>query len=191
MPEILRVALEGIECAWKDVNHFLKHAVPQKLKVLYLGDIWLSLVSTKKYISSLVKAIQKTTHEVWLFHFDIGTEELQEIVKASANAHRLIIQYSKLPTDTSYDFSGPSSYSTKFISFYNCGKEHGNEWAAKLGRVKGIIKAVSKCGLKDSLAVFNIYEGGVPAADVKALFSRYGMHNVRVETTSLNPSTGQ
>ena len=130
------------------------------------------------YLDGLDIALKGVTEEVYANYWSYSKQSLERVVKASSNSSRLIISCSKLDWDNDFDFSGPN-YNTYHLSFNSWGLYHDNNWDSNPEKLGRIIKAISKCSMKNSLLTFNVYYCGVGVKKAKELLSTYGMPNVQ------------
>ena len=109
-------------------------------------------------------------------------------MKASSNASRIHIRYSKVELDADFDFSGPD-YKTTYLSLSWCGShpDVGDQWIEHPIRLEKIIKAVSECKLKDTLTTLNMHETGMEADIVGDILKKYDMDNINIIYEDPNP----
>ena len=85
-------------------------------------------------------------------YFDVSEEDLQKIIKASANAKCVYLKECDIHCSKPLDFSTQQVYKTFQLSFEGCGnKNRKSDWIADPSLFENIVEAVSKCGLRDSL----------------------------------------
>ena len=108
-------------------------------------------------------------------------ESLERSVKASCNAERIHIRWSKIELDAEFDFSGPN-YKASYLSFAYWGSysDTWDGWTESPSRFEKIVKAISKCRLKDTLKVFNMKSIGITSDAVRKIFSDHGMTTISI-----------
>ena len=131
------------------------------------------------YLDGLDKALKGVTKESYIYQWIHSKQSLERVFKTSSNSSRLIIGYSKLDWDNDFDFSGPE-YNTTYLSFCYWGNYHENNWRTNPERLGRIIKAISRCSMKDSLQTLNVYCCGVSVKKAKEMLSTNGMSNVQL-----------
>ena len=90
-------------------------------------------------------------------YFDVSEEDLQQIIKASANAKCVYLDDCDIHCSKPLDFSTQSIYKTEELSFEGCGDgDRKSDWIADPSLFENIVEAISKCGLKDSLKIVYI-----------------------------------
>ena len=131
------------------------------------------------YLAGLDKALKGVTKQVFIYYWIHSKQSLERMIKASCNSSRLIIGYSKLDWDVDFDFSGPH-YNTTYLSFARWGDSIGDNWSTNPEKLGRIIKAISKCSMKDSLQTLNVCRCGVAVQEVEEMLSASGMSNVHL-----------
>ena len=124
-PEIKSLVIDKIKKGDHKLNEFLKYCCPQKLKYFNFNHNYLGgndgsdAFEIKEYLDQMKEVMKSTTNEIYLENLIVGEEELSEKVKASCNSERLTIRYSKVSTSNHINFSAPTPYKLKYISFMN------------------------------------------------------------------------
>jgi hypothetical protein len=116
IPDIKRLRIDYLPQNDDSFKSFLAHCVPSSLQLLSLNRNQNNLIKADDYLASLTSALQSTTKENFIFYFELSKEALEGVVKASANSHRLIVNYSKIDAEQEFDF-GDGDYATSFLSF--------------------------------------------------------------------------
>ena len=106
---------------------------------------------------------------------------LERVMKASSNANRIHIRFSKIELDADFDFSGPD-YKTTYLSLSWCGSlpDVGDQWIEHPTRLEKIIKAISECKLKDTLTTLNMYQTKIETDIVEEMLMIYDMENINI-----------
>eukprot|EP00345_Euplotes_harpa_P017597 CAMPEP_0168343702 /NCGR_PEP_ID=MMETSP0213-20121227/16297_1 /TAXON_ID=151035 /ORGANISM="Euplotes harpa, Strain FSP1.4" /LENGTH=130 /DNA_ID=CAMNT_0008351141 /DNA_START=901 /DNA_END=1293 /DNA_ORIENTATION=- len=124
LSRVKRVFIENIPETHpnSDLQNFLMTSAFKETKVFVFGYSvtgWksgdVSSTPIEMYVEGLEKALKGVTKEVYLNYWVYSKDSLQTIVKASANAERIIIRISKLDLENELDFSGPA-YRTAYFS---------------------------------------------------------------------------
>jgi glycogen synthase len=115
IPDIKRLTIYNLPQNDASFKAFLAHCVPSSLQLLCLSS-YPNLIKADDYLASLTSALQSTTKENYIRHFELSKEALEGVVKASANSHRLIVYNSKIDAEQEFDF-GDGDYATSFLSF--------------------------------------------------------------------------
>ena len=134
------------------------------------------MVEISYYIDGLEKVLKGVTKEAHIYDWIYNKQNLERVIKASANARRLIIRSSKIP-DEEFDLSGPE-YNTTYLSFASWGAEGRNGWNSNPDWFEKLIKAISLCSMKGKLATLDVYNCWLTTQKVNELLSKYGMPNV-------------
>jgi hypothetical protein len=116
IPDIKRLRIDYLPQNDASFKAFFAHCVPSSLQLLCLNRNSTNLIKADDYLASLTSALQSTTKENYIRHFELSKEALEGVVKASANSHRLIVHYSKIDAEQEFDF-GDGDYATSFLSF--------------------------------------------------------------------------
>jgi hypothetical protein len=117
IPDIKRLRIDALPQNDDSFKSFLAHCIPSSLQLLCLSG-HPNLIKTDDYLASLTSALQSTTKENCIHNFELSKEALEGVVKASANCHRLILNYSKIDAEQEFDF-GDGDYATSLLSFQN------------------------------------------------------------------------
>ena len=83
-------------------------------------------------------------------------------------------------------FSGPE-YKTTYLSFALWGDFAGDYWSAAPSRFENIILTISKCDLKKSLQILNIYKTGIDKDLANSILEKYDMSHITIEETDPSP----
>ena len=177
LPDIKRVNFEEIPENNNDLLHFLKHSAPNKTEIFNFGGDY-KCAKIDYYLVGLDTALKGVTKEIFTNWWNHSKQSLERVFKASCNSSRLIIGHSKLDWDSDFDFSGPK-YNTTYLSFSYWGKYHGNNWSTNPEKLGRIIKAISRCSMKDSLQTLSVIDCGVDVRKVKKMLKANGMRNVQ------------
>ena len=178
LPDINRVSFGFIPETNDDLLYFLKNSAPDKTNIFLFGEAMDALTKIDYYLDGLDTALKGVTGEVFTFWWSHSKLSLERVIKASCNSSRLTIRHSKLDWDKDFNFSGPE-YKTTYLSFCHWGNYHDNNWRANPKKLERIIKAISKCKLKDSLQTLNVRDCEVAIQKVKKMLSTHGMANVQ------------
>ena len=143
------------------------------------------------YLRSFVKAISVVSQKVLFSYFEFSEEELEEIVKASANSKELCLFMCCIHCTNALDFSTQHHYSTEILDFACWGLNGRNsDWLSDPSLFENIVEAISKCGLRNSLHTVKIRGCELEQSQVKEMFRKYGINNISVEggdTAEVNP----
>ena len=154
----------------------------------YLAFYWnFSFLAEQYYIDSLAKAASGVSHSLEMKYFEVSEEDLQQIVKAYANAKCVYLNDCDIHCSKPLDFSTKHTYKIEQLGFYGCGEEdRKSDWIADPSLFENIVKAISKCGLRDSLNYININNWKLKQSDVEKIFEKYGMKEIRINGRFLN-----
>ena len=185
-PDLKRILIEYTPEQNEDLLHFLQHYAPSKTKVLYFTGAAQSKIDF--YLGGLEKAIPTATKEVYIYKWNLSKASLERVIKASANATRIIVRFSKIDCSQDFDLRGPS-YNANYFGLPYCGDEVGEEWSSNPAKLERIIKAIANTNMKQSLQTFNVWECGVETGTVVKLLAKHGMSNVIVEEKDIFESS--
>ena len=129
-------------------------------------------------------ALPSVIKEIFINYWILSKSSLEVIVKASANATRIILKGSKIDCSTDFDFTGPN-YCTNYFALPYCGDHQKEGWSDAPVKLERIIKAISCTDIMLSLKTFNVFKCGVQADIVKGLLIKHGMSNVKVEENEI------
>ena len=139
-------------------------------------------VKADYYVKAICKMLMVVTKEIYIEWFKITESDLEQIVKSSFNAERLIILFWDVSCSTTLDFTTASKYNIKFLSFYEWGwdSRRSSDWMSDPSAFERIVEAICKSGLKDSLQTFDIESCKLSKFTVQGLFSKHGMGTITV-----------
>ena len=134
------------------------------------------------YVKALCKMLMVVTKEIYIEWFKITESDLEQIVKSSCNAERLIIMFCDVSCSTTLDFTTASKYNIKFLSFFQWGLDsrRSSDWMSEPSAFERIVEAICKSGLKDSLQTIDIKYCKLDKTTVQGLFSKHGMGTITV-----------
>ena len=138
------------------------------------------------YIDGIEKWCQVTKKEICINLWHHSISSFERVIKASCNALRLSIKSSSIKPRDKFDFSGPE-YKTTYLSFAYCGEDSDDEGTNNSSRFENIIKAISKCGLKESLQVINLDNTEIDKDIVDSVLEKYDMTSIAIEETNPTP----
>ena len=151
-----------------------------------------SITKAKFYMRSLPKLVSATTEEVYLRCLEFSEAELEQIVRASCNAERLIFQSCDIHCSTALDFGSAIKYKTKTLSFQSWRNErYLRNFKADSNSspdcFDNIIEAISSSGLRDSLQTISIYNNQTLSVEkVQKIINEKGMTNISVDKKFLS-----
>ena len=139
-------------------------------------------VKADYYVKALCKMLTVVTKEIYIEWFKIAESDLEQIVKSSCNAERLIIMFCDVSCSTTLDFTTASKYNINFLSFYQWGLDsrRSSDWMSDPSAFERIVEAICKSGLKDSLQTIDIWKCKLDKTIVQGLFSKHGMGTITV-----------
>ena len=187
-----------------DLVSFLDYFKPTQLKFFSFGcdpiesDLVMfsglipSTTKDKFYMQSLPKFVNATTEEVYLNYLEFSEAELEQIVRASCNAERLIFQSCEIHCSTALDFGSALKYKIKQLSFqsWRNGRYSGDcktDSNSSPDCFDNIIEAISSSGLRDSLQTISIYRNQtLSVKKVQKIINEKGMPNITVDDKYLS-----
>ena len=107
------------------------------------------------YLKALNKALLATTKEVMINCWTLSKESFETVVKASMNATKIIVGFSKIDCSSNFDFTGPN-YTTKYFGLPHCGDYVKEYWSDEPDKLKLIIEAIANTNMKTSLKTLNL-----------------------------------
>ena len=113
IPQLKRIKISYLNGSDSNLNLFLSNWVPQNLSYLSINYPFIDgKVTTKTsfFSSSLTTSLKKVTKEVFLYLFDMSESDLEEVVKASCNSERLVLNWCDLKWSKPMDFKCSSTY---------------------------------------------------------------------------------
>ena len=125
------------------------------------------------------KILPNVSKEIYIENQEYSKASLEKVVKASGKCDRLILRFSKFDLEKQPDFSGVT-YTTTYLSFYNSGDNHNNNWSGNEYRFINMVKGIANCGLKSSLATLNISGCGISVDRVKQIMASNSMSSIAV-----------
>jgi hypothetical protein len=181
LPDIKRVRIQYMNNdSDASVRDFLDSCLPDSLQSLTINYYTSTRIKASFYLPSIQTAFKKTTKENYICYFDCSKEEFEEIVKASHNTDRLVMNGLKMDSEQEFDFGGPD-YKTSFLSLMYCGhSSYGNSWGSHEHRFENIVKGIKNCGLKDSLKTIDVYECEIGKAKASEILSKHGLGAITV-----------
>lgn len=174
------------------LKDFLFHTAPEKTNVFVFGWGYKkgeNRASVEMYVQGLERALKNVTTEVWLSYWVHSKDSLERLIKASANAERIVIRNSQLDLENALDLKGPS-YKTSYLSLAYCGDSAGDNWGGKPERLGRLLKAIGESSLKSSLCTLNILKCGLKTSKVTEMLKNNGLGHVNVIEENPSPSTG-
>jgi hypothetical protein len=103
---------------------------------------------------------------------------LEEVVKASSECDRLVLDAGNFEAYQEFDFKG-SDYKTSLLSFY--GAEYENKfdnWNEHPERVENVIKGIRKSGLRYSLQKLDVNECKIGKEEVQKMLDKHGLASI-------------
>ena len=190
LPEIKMIKLDQVSNSDLDYNAFFENWFPPKLQLFCLNCPRYDATAIKAefYINSLWKAVSSVTKEVFIDCFEFSEAELEQIIKSTSNAERVVLNYWDIRCSTVLDFGSEIKHKIKHLSFEQWGySDKKTDWISNPSCYENIINAISKCELKSSLQEINIFfNSTLNIGKVKELFVAKGMSNI----TFLDSLTG-
>ena len=85
LPDIKRIKIDEISDSNADLSNFLSKCIPAQLKLLLLNydSKIITPIKMKFYTSALAKTASLITKEIYICHFELNEEDLQQIIRAS------------------------------------------------------------------------------------------------------------
>ena len=113
LPNLKQIFIDRIPENNENLLHFLEYSSPSKTKTFVFG--WEgNLFKLDFYLSGLEKALPSVTEEIFLKSWTLSNKAFERVVRASANATKIIFRSSKIDCSTDFNFSGPT-YNTKYF----------------------------------------------------------------------------
>jgi hypothetical protein len=84
----------------------------------------------------------------------------------------------KLKQGTFYSFT-PKESKLKTLELEGCGINHDNNWEEHLERLEGLLAAMAKTPIKDSLEDILVGYCGLSEEQVREIMDRHGFHNIK------------
>ncbi|CAI2361409.1 unnamed protein product [Moneuplotes crassus] len=181
-----RLQIDKISNEDHTLNNFLKNCSHSSLRLLsfnhsYLGSNGSEAVKVKFYEEGMQNLLANVTREVYLRHLIVDASDLSQIVKACVNSERLTINWSKISTSDSLDFSTPAQTKLQYLSFYDCGgKWCSEEWDKYPARFEKIILAIKNSSLKNSLNTINVGCCKISVSKVTELLAAHDLSHISV-----------
>ena len=85
LPDIKRIKIDEISDSNADLANFLSKYIPAQLKLLLLNydSKNITPIKMKFYTSAIAKAASLVTRDIYICHFELNEEDLQQIIRAS------------------------------------------------------------------------------------------------------------
>ncbi|CAI2387701.1 unnamed protein product [Moneuplotes crassus] len=182
-----RLTLSSFKDEDQSVNQFLTHCAPSSLKLFNFGINYGKEVNIKYYLKGLKSIMPNVFKENYLFWLIIDSDDLEQIVKLSANSERLVLSHCKISTKPSLDFSISTPYKTQFLGFQYSGSKPWHtemDWSNHPDRFENIIAGIKNCSLKDSLKIINIHKCGITVSQVESLLLSHNLSHISVKDAS-------
>ena len=187
LPNLRAVQIGRVSNNDADLISFLNNCTPAQLKLLKFNYCSSSLTTKAKfYMRSLPKLVSATTEEVYLNRLEFSEEELEQIMKASCNAERLIFDSCDIHCSTALDFGSALKYKIKVLSFQCWGDSFDSNWKADWKSTPtcfdNIIEAIVNSGLRSSIQTISICNNQTLSVEkVQKTLNKKGMSQVTVD----------
>ena len=120
--------------------------------------------------------------------FKLNSNELNTIIKSFSQCKQVVIRACKIVIDTHIDFTITNDYKTDYLDFGGTGGSYYSNWKGKPLDFDKIVKAISECGLKQSLNTLGVKYCGFDNIDqAKAVLTKYDCTEVKVTEYELDP----
>ena len=132
---------------------------------------------------SFVQAVSGVYQQVFINGFLFTKEELQQVVVASAKAKTLKFVNCDFLNCKNLDFSGQPNYFTEVLVFSLLDRNLENSksvWLEHRSLFKGIVKAISKSGLRNSLKSLLVSEYGVDETELEEMLGKCEITTISV-----------
>ena len=156
----------------------------EKLSVNWSSDSneWINI---DYYIHSLPVVIRAVTKDILLASFNINSADLRHIIRAASQAQRVAFHFCSIHCSEDLDLWSEEEYKIEFISFQGWGdtnfEEITTDWKVDPSWFESIVKAISNCGLRDSLKKVSIILNDTLLTEkVQELFNSRDMSQITV-----------
>ena len=165
----------------------LRSWIPSQLRLLCFNCRTDSsfVIKYNIYKSSLSRILSTTSKEVFLYCMEFSEKELEQIVRASCNAERLIFENWDILCSIPLDFGSALKYNTKILSLQWWGDKLSSwrktDWISDPSCFDNIIDAIANSGLRDSLIKICInFNHSLSIEEVQRKFNEREMSHITV-----------
>ena len=164
LPDIKRIQITNISDSDADLVDSFLNWTPNQLKTLYIHHSLTSgtPIKYKFDINSLSKAVAAVTREVIIYNFELSAADLQQLIRASCNAERIVFYLCSVHCSSTLDFGATIKYDTNYLGFDCWGHTHfgqlTTDYISEPSSFSHIVNAIGSSGLRHSLTKLGIYE---------------------------------
>ena len=153
-PNLKKITIWNFQSDDKDVDSFLRNSFPDQLQYFYIkGGYKIKIGST----DGLVRCISKVTKEICSEELEIGSGQLNDIIKHAYKCPKVWISNCKISIDVPLNFDISQRYLTSFLNFEYTYKGYSKPYEFKDDNIiTDAFKAIAHSSLKYSLSAFNI-----------------------------------
>ncbi|CAI2385541.1 unnamed protein product [Moneuplotes crassus] len=206
LPNMNRLKLDYIYNQEAILNPFMQNSVASPLKLFnlncsFVGSSGSNTTEASGLMKGLKSLLPNVTKEVFLWYLIVSEDALSQIVKASSNAQRLTVGYSKInltnsnilkiQTSDSLDFTSAAQSKLEYLSFRMCAYDSwcNQEWDKYPDRFEKIVVAIKNSSLKDSLKTLNVYSCKISPSKVGEQLETHGLSHISVVQENNLPLT--
>ncbi|CAI2375548.1 unnamed protein product [Moneuplotes crassus] len=161
---------------------FLEHSFPSQTNELLLDNGRFDFnepikMSINNYFQELTKVLQRVTHKVTFYEFEITQKQLRKLLSCCRDKGVVAINECKIHIETPPDFSQAlSGCNIHKLSFNSCGIEQFSDWTKNPKEFENLIHGLSKSkSLLESLKCLNFNESCIPKNEFERVFTKYGV----------------
>lgn len=169
----------------EDILKFLKKSVPDSVSVFMLkGDKSTGGLDASFYLEGLENICSRAKVEIAFINWDLSAAILERVVISSQFVFRLNFVHWRLDINNELDFSGPE-YWIKVIDFQGWGDKNKGNWERNQKKPKRLIKAISECGIKETIEELWFYKCGLEIQEISDMLKCYGLQKVDIKRNGL------
>lgn len=167
-----------------DLRDFLKNSFPPKLKYYCLkAQLKREMPSVEYYLNNSVKHLEKIDLQIKIHGFRMSASMMNQIITKSRKVNYLILGHVYLDDiDPTFDFKINESYKITRLSLSNDPQDLDSYWINNLEILFNFLKAISECGLRESLKVIELKAKGVDHQEIRDLMIEAGLEYIELNT---------
>ena len=171
MPKCHFICLSNVPEKNKHVKHFLIHALPMEVNVLWFNMDG-EMRNIKDYENEILHRSCFVRENVDIHNFEFNGLQLARLISANKSKTRGVsLSNWKLTSDSAIDFgSSLAGFSCPLIDFYSCGIEGMSDWGNHPERLSNIIEGLDGVDdVVDNLQNISLWKCGLSRDKVEGI----------------------
>lgn len=190
LPDIRRFEIQNFkQNEFSELLKNLAYCLPKQLKIFVFNFVYINnnRLKVSDCFDFIFNALRICSTHSYLSALNLNNRELEDIVTISQWEH-LTFHLCKLASEEEFDFCRSAAYTTKTLSFQNCGQEGLSNWKKYPHRLTNILKAIKNSGLKDSLKELWIdWHCGLTIQEAQEMVNQHGLRHIKVKDRAPGP----